>query len=65
MGPRDEGNDAHGLPAAGTCQRLNLEKAAEQLGPTAAGLAERDGDGRGVHCLLPLGTGSPPDAAGA
>jgi len=28
LGLRDEGNDAHGLPAAGTFQRLNLEKEA-------------------------------------
>jgi len=28
LGLGDEGNDAHGLPAAGTFQRLNLENAA-------------------------------------
>jgi hypothetical protein len=28
LGLRDEGDDAHGLPAAGTFQRLNLENAA-------------------------------------
>jgi len=35
LGLCNEGDDAPGLAAAGTFQRLDLEDAAQQLGPTS------------------------------
>ena len=54
----DDREDAHGAPARGTRQRVNLVELAQQLGPPPARFAERERHGAATTTGVATGTGS-------